>query len=631
MKIRRAGFVVLLGCLPALAAPPSPSGAPEVVRRWIDAVGGEKRIRKARSVVLRADSTAEGVTGRVEQRLEDDSWRRATVQGSRTSEAVCHGGVAWFKDWNGQVLELAGRDRRDQLAEAAIDGLVFGAGLARAASNPEIALSEPAGDGKSDVLRFAPKDGLPFDVFLDKVTALPVKAVRKPYDDVIVLEFSDWRLVKGRKVPFSVRETVEGDESESTMLVRSVVAAADAGATGFQRPASGPKDYRFDAGRTAAGIPFNFENDHLMVHGQVNGRTALWFMLDTGAEETIINKPRMAELGLTPFGASTISGGGNSTDFAFTEVGTLRIGGVELLNQRDGVIDLSGLERIYGMPMGGILGYDFFSRFVVSVNYDSKTIDLVEPEGFSDPGAGVTVPFVLEKGQPHVSSTIGVAAAPAIPADLIVDCGAADTLNLTSPFVKAHRLLELARSKPPAGPNTMAGSEREFFAQTSVRGRLATASLGTFTLRDIPSNLMVGTKGAYASRSFSGTLGEGVLHRFNTVYDYSRNAMILHPNAELDKPFPPRRTFGATFLSDGADYTHFTITGVRKDSPAEAAGLKKDDVVTAVDGKSAAEFRLSDLRKFFADDGSHHRLVLQRGGETLTIELDVKLLSLDEI
>jgi len=230
-----------------------------------------------------------------------------------------------------------------------------------------------------------------------------------------------------------------------------------------------------------------------------------------------------------------------------------------------------------------------------------------------------------------VSSTIGVAAAPAIPADLIVDCGAADTLNLTSPFVKAHRLLELARSKPPAGPNTMAGSEREFFAQTSVRGRLATASLGTFTLRDIPSNLMVGTKGAYASRSFSGTLGEGVLHRFNTVYDYSRNAMILHPNAELDKPFPPRRTFGATFLSDGADYTHFTITGVRKDSPAEAAGLKKDDVVTAVDGKSAAEFRLSDLRKFFADDGSHHRLVLQRGGETLTIELDVKLLSLDEI
>jgi len=630
MKIRSLGGVLVLGCLPVLAAPPAPFRVSDVVQSWIEAVGGEKRILKARRVIVRADSTADGVAGRVDEHLDDRSWRRVTVQGSRTSEAVCREGVAWFKDWNGQVLELGGRDRRDQLTQAAIDALLFGSGLARAASSPDVSLAVEDGDGESHVLKFAPKDGVPFDVYLDRGTALPVKAVRKPYDDVIVLEFSDWRIVKGRKVPFSVREYIEDDDSEATTVVRSVVPGASSRAPGFQPPASGPKDYRFDAGRAAAGIPFNFENDHLMVQGQVNGRKALWFMLDTGAEATIINKPRMEELGLTPFGASTISGGGNSTDFAFTEVARLRIGAVELRNQRNGVIDLSGLEKIYGMPMGGILGYDFFSRFVVSVNYDAKTIDLVEPEGFADPAAGVTVPFVLEKGQPHISSTIELSSGPAIAADLIVDCGAADTLNLTSPFVKAHRLLELARSKPPAGPNTMAGSEKEFFAQTSVRGRLGTVSLGTFTLRNIPSNLMVGTKGAYASESFSGTLGEGVLHRFNTVYDYSRRVMILHPNAEFDKPFPPRRTFGATFLSGGPDYAQFTITGVRKDSPAEAAGLKKDDVVTGVDGKTASELRLYDLRRIFADEGGHHALVLRRAGQTLTIEVDVTLVSLDE-
>jgi len=630
MKIRTVGFAVLLACLPAVAAPPAPPRAPELVRRWIDAVGGEKQIRKARNVVLRADATADGVAGKVEERLEEGSWRRVTVQGSRTSEAVCHHGVAWAKDWNGMVLELGGRDRRDRLTEAAIEDLLFGAGLASAASSPDAAPTDALDDGRNMVLKFAPKGGVPFDVFLDKATSLPVKVIRKPYDDVIVLTPSDWRRVNSRKVPFSLRETIEGDEAESKMVVRSVGPPDRGGASTFKRPADGPKDYRFDAGRGVTGIPFNFENDHLMVRGEVNGGKPLWFMLDTGAEATIINKPRMGELGLTPFGASTISGGGNATDFAFTEVARLRIGGVQLLNQRDGVIDLSGLEKIYGMPMGGILGYDFFSRFVVSVNYDAKTIDLVEPEGYSGPGDGVTVRFVLEKGQPHIDSTIGLAAPPALSADLIVDCGAADTLNLTSPFVKANRLLELARSKPPAGPNTMAGSEKEFFAQTSVRGRLGTVSLGTFTLRNIPSNLMVGSKGAYASESFSGTLGQGVLHRFNTVYDYSRSLMILQPNAEFDKPFPPRRTFGATFLSDGADYTHFTITGVRKDSPAEAAGFKKDDVVTAVDGNAASDLRLYDLRKVFADEGSHHAIVLQRGDETLTIELDVKLVSLDE-
>ena len=211
-----------------------------------------------------------------------------------------------------------------------------------------------------------------------------------------------------------------------------------------------------------------------------------------------------------------------------------------------------------------------------------------------------------------------------------MDSGAADNVNLASPFVKAHRLVELTRKTLPEGSNTMAGSEKEFFAQTSVRGRLGGITLGAFALKDIPSNLMVGTKGAYASESFSGTIGEGVLHRFNTVYDYSRSVMILEPNAEFEKPFPGRKTFGATFLSDGPGYTRFTVTGVRKASPAEAAGLKKDDVIVAVDGKAAAGLRLVDIRKLFTDEGARHVLTIQRGDDNVAIDVAVTLIPLDE-
>jgi hypothetical protein len=389
-------------------------------------------------------------------------------------------------------------------------------------------------------------------------------------------------------------------------------------------------DYRFASGHTAAAIPFNFENDHIMVQARVNGGTPIWFMLDTGAEATIVNKARMAELGVRPFGASSVNGGGNSTNFSFADVARLEVGGASLLNQRDGVIDLTGLERIYGMPMGGLLGYDFFSRFVVRVDYDAKTIDLIEPTGYAYAGSGAKVSFILEGNCPHVTSAITVPSVPPIDADLIVDAGAADTVNLTSPFVKAHRLLELARKKPAGGPNTMAGSEKEFFAQTSVRGRLGGITLGTYQLKDIPSNLMVGTKGSYASRSFSGTIGEGVLHRFNAVYDYARDVMILEPNAGFDTPFPPRKTFGATLLSDGTDYTRFTITGVRKDSPAASAGLKKDDVIVAIDGAPAGKLRLADVRKLLNADGAHRVLDIKRGEEMLTIETTITLISLDD-
>jgi predicted metalloprotease with PDZ domain len=196
--------------------------------------------------------------------------------------------------------------------------------------------------------------------------------------------------------------------------------------------------------------------------------------------------------------------------------------------------------------------------------------------------------------------------------------------------VKAHRLLELARKAPAPGPNTMAGSEKEFFAQTSVRGKLQSVALGPFELRDIPTNLMLNAKGAYASESFSGTIGEGVLRRFNAIVDYTNSVMILEPNAELAKPFPARKTFGATFLSGGADYTQFTVTGIRKDSPAEAAGLKKDDVILAIDATPAAQLRLADVRKLLTEDGAHRALKIRRGEQTITRDANVSLVTLDE-
>lgn len=581
--------------------------------------------REASATVVKSNTLEDGIAGRVEEWI-GGGWRRVTSQNARQREEVCFGGVAWVKDWNGKVLELAGRDRRDQLAEAAIEGLLFGGDPRRVLSSAEATLT--AGDGPGTVIRIQPAGGSPFDVALDEAGGLPARIVRNSLDDEVTLLISDWRTVDGRKFPFSLRRIEGKEERASTTTVHSVAFAGRAVA--FGRPVDGPKDYKFAKGTSALGIPFNFENDHLMVQGRVNGSRPLWFMLDTGAEATIVNKARLAELGLQPFGASSISGGGNSTDFAFADVARLEIGGVTMLNQRDGVIDLSGLERIYGMPMGGLLGYDFYSRFVVRVSYDTKTIDLLEPSPNAYRSPGTRIPFILEGGQPHLPSQITVPSAPPIDADLIIDAGAADTINLTSPFVRANRLLELARKTPAPGPNTMAGSEKEFFAQTSVRGKLASVALGPFALRDIPANLMLNTKGAYASESFSGTIGEGVLRRFNAIYDYSKSVLILEPNAEFAKPFPPRKTFGATFLSGGAEYTQFTVTGVRKDSPAEAAGLKKDDIIVEIDATPAAQLRLADVRRLFTEVGARRAVKVQRGDQMITLDATVSLITLDE-
>jgi len=107
-----------------------------------------------------------------------------------------------------------------------------------------------------------------------------------------------------------LEEWIDGDDWRR--VLRELVPGERAGTGSMGRPTGGPKDYRFDEGSAALGIPFNFENDHVMVQGQVNGRKPIWFMLDTGAEATIINKPRMDELGLTPHSRNRFRLGGRS-------------------------------------------------------------------------------------------------------------------------------------------------------------------------------------------------------------------------------------------------------------------------------------------------------------------------------
>jgi hypothetical protein len=633
--LARACLALALLCLGSPgrspAAGPAPPTVDEVIARWVQALGGKKALRGVRCVHVRSDSTESGVAGTSDQWISRDGFRRTTAQERDTREEVCLRGSCWIKDWNGKVLDLAGRDRRDQVTVAYLESLLFAGAASGAAQGAGARLLGQEEARGRVVIRFTPADGVPFDLSFDAATFLPVEAVRKPYDDAITVKFTDWRRVDGVIVPFSLRVTGGEGNGDDTTQLRDVRVNAPLPPKAFDRPKDGAKDFRFAHGDRSSGIPFNFENDHIMVPCRVNGSEPIWFLLDTGAEATIINIGRMKEFGLQPFGATSVTGGGNSAPFSFTRVASLRVGDAELAGQRDGVMDLSGLERIYGMPMGGLLGYDFLSRFVVEVDYVAKTIALYDPAAHAYAGSGERVPFIMEEGHPHVASRISVPGAPPIDADMVLDCGAADTVNLASPFVKAHRLLELARSKPAGAPNTMAGSEKEFFAQTSVRGRISAITLGGFTVSDVPINLMMGTTGAYASLSFSGTIGEGVLRRFKTIYDYSRRVMVLEPNADFGTPFAGRKTFGATFLADGSDYTVFTVTGVRKASPAEAAGLETGDVVVALDGRPAKEFRLADLRRALSADGTRHVLGIRRsGGDSIEIQVMVTLISLDE-
>jgi S1-C subfamily serine protease len=186
----------------------------------------------------------------------------------------------------------------------------------------------------------------------------------------------------------------------------------------------------------------------------------------------------------------------------------------------------------------------------------------------------------------------------------------------------------VAQTNPQVNGPAMA---HQFFSQTNVRGRIDRLTLGTPPLvaEAIPVNLSRNTSGAYASPNFAGTVGQGIDRRYHVFLDYARSRVIFEPTAEARQPFPERQTYGLSLLASGEDLRTYTVSAVRPGSPAEADGLQKDDVVARFDDKPASSFTLAELRSALNHTGEKHRFEVKRGGETVTIPVEVRLVSLD--
>jgi S1-C subfamily serine protease len=70
----------------------------------------------------------------------------------------------------------------------------------------------------------------------------------------------------------------------------------------------------------------------------------------------------------------------------------------------------------------------------------------------------------------------------------------------------------------------------------------------------------------------------------------------------------------------------FKIFDVTKNSPAEQAGLAKDDVVTAVNGKPAVAAELPEVRRMLRDEppGTAVTLAVKRGDDTRNVTFTLR-------
>lgn len=287
------------------------------------------------------------------------------------------------------------------------------------------------------------------------------------------------------------------------------------------------RDLHFRSGQSALKIPFHItDGGHIFLNLRVNGDSVpLWFGFDSGAEQTLISSKQAKALGLKLRGEMKATGGGEEeVDFSLTRNVSFELPGVRFVLKEVGVLPLEFPSPVAGEPVGGLLGYDFISRFVVEVDYAARVINLYHPRKFRYRGNGQKVAVKMLDNNPHVFAKVTLPGLAPVEAMFLIDSGANTDIFFNSPFVAKHKLLESPQQMTEAQTAGIGGASK-------VRiGSATSMKLGQTVIENPVVHFSQAVKGDSASTVSAGFIGGKLLRRFKVViFDQTRRRIILEP------------------------------------------------------------------------------------------------------
>ena len=372
-------------------------------------------------------------------------------------------------------------------------------------------------------------------------------------------------------------------------------------------------------------IPFDLENDFIVISVLLNGKMPLRFIVDTGAENTVLLDRTMTDaLNVSYRRSFQVRGADVDTELtAHLATGVdLRLADRLLARNRTVLVleeNYFNFERITGTNIHGILGGDFLMRFVVEFNFRRQIMVLHDPSKFRVRRKFVEVPTTFIRNRPYLNIAVGVLRDSASPRRLLMDTGAGLSLLMhTYPQTVGSDLPE--QTIPAHIASGLGGT-----MQGSV-GRSRVVNLADRRLDDVITYFQeVDTVEMKFLNQREGILGNRILKRFTVVVDYVRQRVYLRAEGKAYKRKFTYDRSGISLLAGGDNLNKYSVSNVVPGSPADRAGIQVRDRLRAVNGISTNLMSLESIvRKLEGKAGKRIRVRIYRGGRlqdfTLTLE-----------
>jgi len=368
-------------------------------------------------------------------------------------------------------------------------------------------------------------------------------------------------------------------------------------------------------------IPFKMVREMVIIQLNINNKGPFNFILDTGVGLMLITDPKLVDsLSIPNRRTLKIAGIGEGDDFEAyaTSALDIRLKGLRSYDVAAAILktDHFGLSNYAGMPIHGLLGYEFFNNLAVKINYVDSTLSIWRPKDVRlQKGNGTKIHMSVEDRKPYVKAKVTFTDGRKTDDKLVLDIGAGHALSLEN--IAEGKGLPAQHIKANLGVG-LTGPVSGFL------GRIAELDIGRFKVKNLITSFPQGEQYKKLSVKRDGNLGMGMMKRFSMLINYADSALYLKPGPNFNQPYEHDMS-GMEYYGAGDDLNRIVISRVEPGSPADQIGLEKGDEILAINIKPVKNMSIEQIDNLFkSQNGRNFLLEVYHDGKKDDVLLTLK-------
>ncbi len=402
-------------------------------------------------------------------------------------------------------------------------------------------------------------------------------------------------------------------------------------------------------------IPFKLINNLIFIPVNING-VDLTFLLDSGVNETLLFSLENKEVSFNDLAKIKFSGLGESKDVeGLRSDNNLVTIGKDFKDNKQTVfiiLDESiNFSSHVGIPVNGIIGYQFFKNHPVQIDYVTQKITIFNDTRLLSKRSKhfESFPITLETNKPYMMTGVEMTQK-RVESKMLLDLGNSDAVWLFPNLIK-----DFVYNRPNIDDYLGQGFNGDIYGK---RSRIHRLYIGDFAfekpLAAMPDEYSIQNLRIVQDRK--GSVGSDIFRRFTVIFNYPENRLYLKKNKHFNEPFIFNKS-GLDLQHDGMIWEkdlvqvettparsdnegvkayeaeksfkynfvlkpQYSVVGCRKDSPCYVAGIRKDDKIITINKKKASEYTLEKINNLLREeDGTLVTFEMERDLQKMTFQI----------